>query len=188
MGAVFRRCRPDGRRSAPLNRPGHLAQAMVETIQVLRAVHIFAAIAWAGGAFYRLHVVQRILDDDRAAARFFASAPHEAFMAITATATVVFGGATMGLNSEAYSLEAIGNGAWILGLGMGAALAAFALGVLVHAPTGRRLKPLAAARAEGMEHDEAAYASLVAKETRFGRVSVSLVLVASILMLTFRWF
>ncbi len=163
------------------------SKTVVEAIQSLRAVHLLFAILWAGGAVYRSHVVERVLADDDAAARFFATAPHGPFMGMTSVGTIVFGGALMGLNSEAYSLEAIGRGAWILGAGMGFAVMAFAIGVFGHIPTDRRLRPLAAARVAGHAHDTGTYTLLVAREKRLGQVSLALIGLAMLTMLLFRF-
>lgn len=160
---------------------------MAEFIQTLRALHILAAILWAGAGVYRSHVVERVLADDAAAARFFATAPHGAFMGATSVATIVFGGALMGLNSEAYSLEAIGRGAWILGAGMGFAMLAFFIGIFGHVPTDKLLRPLAAARVAGTAHDDKAYTALVARERKLGRISTGLIAAAMLCMVFFRF-
>ncbi len=160
---------------------------MADLVQVLRAAHILFAILWAGAAIYRSMVISRVLEDDGAAARFFAKAPHEPFMGVTATGTIVFGFALMGLNSEAYSLDAIGRGAWILGAGMGFAVVAYAIGILGHARTGKVLRPIAATRVAGKPHDEAGYKALVAREHGMGRVSTALIAAAMLSMLLFRF-
>ncbi len=161
---------------------------MADTIQVLRAIHILAAITWGGAVLYRAHVIEKVLQDDEAARRFFATAPHGPFMAISALITVAVGGAVMGMNSDAYSLDAIGNGSWVLGLGMGFAVIALGLGFAVHMPTDMKLKPLAQARKSGQDHDEATYQKLVSKEALFGRISVALVSLSMLAMVTFRMF
>jgi hypothetical protein len=161
---------------------------MVEVLQILRAAHVLFALLWAGAAAYRYAVVAHLLEDDRAATRFFASAQHSRFMAIAATGTVLFGGATMGLNSEAYSIEAIGAGSWILGAGMGFAMLAYGVGVFGHVPLDRKLRPMAAARAAGKAGDDSSFRQLVAKEHKMGHVSSGLVGLAVLAMLVFRWF
>lgn len=164
---------------------------MAETIQVLRALHLLFAVAWGGAAAYSLAVVlgsgRHPEAGDRFLAGFYASGRHGPFMGITALGTVLFGGAVMGLNSDAYSSDALGAGAMVLGLSMTAGLAALGLGLFGHMPTERRLRPLALQALRDDGGDEAEYRRLLARDRRLAHASAILLGVALVGMLTFRF-
>ncbi len=165
---------------------------MVELLQVLRALHILSAIAWAGGAVYSTSVIQSAVRAGGVGAKleaaFYASGRHSVFMAVSSVATILFGGAVMGLGD--YSTEAIGFGAMVMGMSMTLALGAFGVGVFGHAPTEKKLKPLAGKFLDGSLEapSEGEYRSLVARNHKFTRASMALIGFAMLGMLTFRMF
>ncbi len=165
---------------------------MVEVLQVLRALHILAAIAWGGGAVYSNAVIQAAARKSQVGpqleAAFFATGRHSRFMAITSVTTILFGGALMGIGE--YGLDAIGFGAMVMGMSMTFALVAFGVGAFGHTPTEARLRPLANKFLDGglEAAQQSEYRVLLARNHTLSRVSMALIGLAMFGMLTFRMF
>lgn len=156
---------------------------MADAWQIVRALHILFAIAWAGAGIYRARVVERLLEGE-VAARFYAKGAHGPFMGIAALGTVLFGGAILGLGD--YSLDAMGTASFVvLNTAMTAATGALLVGLLAHLPNDRHLKRLAGAHLAG-EGDEAEYARHRHRDRVLGRVSMALIGIAMLGMVGFR--
>lgn len=163
---------------------------MVEPLQVLRSLHILFAVAWFGGSVYAFSVILAAGRRDPSGpllASFYASGRHGPFMGLAATGTVLFGGAAMGMGE--YGSDALGGtgGPMVLGLSMTLALAAYGVGLLGHVPTERKLRPLARMHLEGGDPG-ARYGVLVARDHRLAHISLTLLGLALLGMLTFRFF
>lgn len=164
---------------------------MVEVLQILRALHILFAVAWMGGGAYAFSVIlngaRRDEAGDSLLASFYATGRHGPFMGITATGTILFGGAVMGMGE--YSSEAMGGmgGPMVLGLSMTLAVGAYFVGILGHVPTEKKLQGLARTHLQGAEAGSE-YPRLLARDHKLAHVSMALMGLALLGMLTFRFF
>ncbi len=163
---------------------------MATTFAIARALHILFAILWVGGAIYatRIHL-PLIREAQEYALRFYAKSKHDAWMGLTATGTMVFGGIVLLLNRDGYGSEIIGmGGAALMGLGMTASMVAYGIGILVHVPNSRKLRVAASAIRSGDGSQQASFDSLVARDNRFSMISAGLVGAAMLCMVSFRLF
>lgn len=153
---------------------------MVETIVVIRSLHILFAVLWAGAGVYFFMVAQKHLQqEEEEILSFIATSKHGPYMGATALGTVGFGLATWLINGgEAYTTA--GNA--ILGIGALGAIIGMLVGFFGHMPNSVHAKKALDSQ------DHAALPAIGRREALLGKTSAVSISIALVAMITFRWF
>ncbi len=152
---------------------------MVEATTIVRSLHIFSAILWAGGALYFQAIAKNAMKSKGVLMEFLANSKHGPFMGVTALATVAFGiGTWTMMGPESYTSTAN----MILGMGALGATIGLLVGFGGHLPNGLRAKAAIAS------NDDEAVGTIARRELLLDRISMAAVGLALLSMVTFRWF
>lgn len=152
---------------------------MVEAVTVVRSLHIFAAILWAGASMHFAFVSKKAMADQGILIHFLADSKHGPFMGMTALATVAFGTGTWAMmGGESYTSTQN----MVLGMGALAATVGLLAGFGGHLPNSIRAKKAIAAG------DVDALKGITRREEFLDRISMSAVGFALLAMVLFRWF
>jgi uncharacterized membrane protein len=119
---------------------------MTALLIVLRLVHIFSGVAWAGASFFVGSVIAPMAQDDASVRPFMQKlntrSKFHPYMALTATLTL-FSGLVLYWMLAGFRMDFIASGRGLtLTIGSLAGLIAWGMGFINQQPTGKRMKAL----------------------------------------------